>query len=83
MPPKDKRSGSNEAKLWCIKVNSGAAYLYRGGKRVDNFLNIIGAESYQDSSDSVVEESGASPPKKKLKVIFKIIQYTFIAYIRL
>lgn len=67
MPPKDKRS--NEAKLWYIKVNSGAAYLYRGGKRVENFLNIIGAESYQDSSGSVAQESGASPPKKKLKVI--------------
>ena len=35
---------------------------------MDNFLNIIRAESYQDSSDSVAEESGALPPKKKLNV---------------
>lgn len=37
---------SNEVKLWYIKVNLGVVYLYRGGKRVENFLNIIGVELY-------------------------------------
>lgn len=64
MPPNViPRNRSNEAKLWCIKVLSGAAYLFKGGKRVEHFRNITGAQETSETSQST---SGSSPTVKKL-----------------
>lgn len=60
---------STTQKLWCIRILSGAAYLFKGGKKVESFLNIIGADevtvntSPAGTSSSV---SGSSPTVKKL-----------------
>lgn len=37
---------STTRKLWCIRILSGGAYLFKGGKKVESFLNIIGAEYF-------------------------------------
>lgn len=62
---------STADKLWCIRVLSGAAYLFKGGKKVDNFLNIVGAEELSvdtaaGTSSSVTSVSRSSPTAKKL-----------------
>lgn len=65
---------STADKLWCIRVLSGAAYLFKGGKKVDNFLNIVGAEEHNTdtaaqasrTSSSVTSVSRSSPTVKKL-----------------
>ena len=64
---------STADKLWCIRVLSGAAYLFKGGKKVDNCLNIVGAEEHNadtaaqaGTSSSVTSVSSSSPTVKKL-----------------
>ena len=68
---------STTQKLWCIRILSGAAYLFKGGKKVESFLNIIGADevtvntSPAGTSSSV---SGSSPTVKKLlKVVYVLL----------
>jgi len=53
-----------EKKLWCIKVSSNAAFLFKGGERVAHFRNIVGVASVEVSASSLVEMS--SPVAKKL-----------------
>ena len=61
------RDRSNEAKLWCIKVLSGAAYLFKGGKRVEHFRNITGAQEVtKETSETSQSTSGSSPTAKKV-----------------
>ena len=68
---------STTQKLWCIRILSRAAYLFKGGKKVESFLNIIGADevtvntSPAGTSSSV---SGSSPTVKKLlKVVYVLL----------
>ena len=63
MPPKPEKERSAEAKLWCIKILSRDAYLFKGGKKVQHFQNIIGAEATESSQPSSV--SGTSPTAKQ------------------
>ncbi|EDO45324.1 predicted protein [Nematostella vectensis] len=35
---------SNEEKLWYIKIESGKGFLHKGGKRIQQFSNVIGAK---------------------------------------
>ena len=49
-------------------IQSGAAYLYRTGTRVDRLSKIIDAESLQEPSYSFVGPPGVSPSKRTLKV---------------
>jgi len=65
---------STEGKLWCIKIISNAAYLFKGRKRVPHFQNIVKAEaniyeSKQDSSSSVSAAGQSSVIKKIVKVV--------------
>ena len=57
-------------KLWCLRVISGVAFLFKGGKKVDNFRNILGAEeiTVTDSGLSSSASSSSPPEKKLLKV---------------
>ena len=69
MPPNViPRDRSNEAKLWCIKVLSGAAYLFKGGKRVEHFRNITGAQEVlsKETSETSPSTSASSPTAKKV-----------------
>ena len=68
MPPNvTPRDRSNEAKLWCIKVLCGAAYLFKGGKRLEHFRNITRAQEVRkESSETSQSTSGSSPTAKKL-----------------
>ncbi|XP_048582863.1 uncharacterized protein LOC116619734 [Nematostella vectensis] len=34
----------NEEKLWYIKIESGKGFLHKGGKRIKQFSNVIGAK---------------------------------------
>ena len=68
---------STTRKLWCIRILSGGAYLFKGGKKVESFLNIIGADevtvntSPAGTSSSV---SWSSPTVKKLlKVVYVLL----------
>ena len=57
-----------EKKLWCIKVSSNLAFLFKGGKRVEHFQNIVGVASVEVSTSSLVEMSSPVVAKKLLKV---------------
>ena len=57
-----------EKKLWCIKVSSNAAFLFKGGKKVPHFQDIVGAESVDGSSTSLSEMSSPIAAKELLKV---------------
>ena len=60
---------STSEKLWCVKILSGAAYLFKGGKKVENFLNIIGAEEIDIETATAGSASFSSPTAtKKIKV---------------
>ena len=59
---------STAEKLWCIKIESGAARLFKGGKKVDYFDELIHAEEEVDTTLSGTSDSGRSPTSKKLKV---------------
>lgn len=56
-------------KLWYIKTVSGAAFLFKGGKRVPNFKNIVGTEVIEQP---IASTSASSNPaaKKLLKVSY-------------
>lgn len=38
---------STAEKLWCIKVLSGAAFLFKGGCQIQNFKKIVEAEAVE------------------------------------
>ena len=57
-----------EKKIWCIKVSSNAAFLFKGGKRVEHSKNIVGVAIVELSTSSLVKMSYPAA-KKLLKVI--------------
>jgi len=63
MPPKSERERSTVSKLWCIKLLSRDAYLFKGGKKVPHFQKLLRAEVAESSRPSSV--SGSSPTAKK------------------
>ncbi|XP_068735386.1 uncharacterized protein [Montipora capricornis] len=51
-----------ETKLWCIKLSSNAAFLFKGGKRIPNFQNIVGAgvsQPQQHRMEFIPTQSGS------------------------
>lgn len=56
-------------KLWCVKVVSGAAFLFKGGKQVANFQNIVGATVFEQPNAS--SSANANPTTKKLVKVIK------------
>ena len=76
MPPKSDRERSTESKLWCIKLLSRDAYLFKGRKKVQQLKNIVGAEVTESSKPSSV--SGTSPTAKKtVKVLKNYMKFNF------
>lgn len=62
---------STSEKLWCIRIVSGAAYLYNGGAKVENFLNIVGAKEVTTGSKTSGNVCGSSPTvQTRLKVTY-------------
>jgi len=76
MPPKPDRERSTESKLWCIKLLSRDAYLFKGGKKVQHFQQIVGAEVTESSKPG--SASGTSPAaKKSVKVLTNYTKFIF------
>ena len=71
----DKRSTAS--KLWCIKILSGDAYLFKGGKKVEHFRNIVGAEEITVPVKSKSGSTLSSTSVTKLKV-----HYTNLFFIK-
>ena len=46
-------------KLWCLRIICGVAFLFKGGNKVDNFRNIVGAEEIK-LKDSGLSSSASS-----------------------
>ena len=49
-------------KLWCLKIISGVAFLFKGGNKVDNFRNIVGAEEITLTDSGLSSSASTSFP---------------------
>lgn len=55
---------STADKLWGIKVESRSAFLFKGGKKVPGFRNIVGASVVEEAIASSSSCSGESTTMK-------------------
>ena len=63
-------------KLWCVKILSGEAYLFKGGKRVQNFLSIIEADEIDIETAAKGSASTSFPTAtKRIKVRYELVIY--------